>query len=170
MNNSSEKKRRFPLPDLSNPLEALEAFNKLVSDLDEVARRVDRTLGTPTPSFEPTRLLPTPMRLRGDYARELIRDLERLDEQASRGLSLLREEKIGEATKLLMDASEKIGEACPPCADVLKKSALEAGLAATSKNLGEGGWRNYLSRAEETLTRLRHTVIPRVKKSIQISK
>lgn len=169
---SEEKRKRFPFPflELPNPVEALERFNELVSDLDKVARRVDRTLGTPTPSFEPARLVPPPIRLKEEYARELIGDLERVEEQTGRGLDLLRGGKLREAATLLMETSDKIEEKCPPCADVLRKSALEAGLAATSKNLGERDWRNYLNRAEETLTRLRRSVIPRVKKSIEISR
>ncbi|MFQ6077035.1 MAG: hypothetical protein ACE5Z5_13055, partial [Candidatus Bathyarchaeia archaeon] len=90
--------------------------------------------------------------------------------QAGRGLDLLRDGKIREAAVLLMETSDKITDKCPPCSDILRKSALEAGLAATSKNLGERDWRNYLSRAEETLTRLRRDVIPRVKRSIEVSK
>ena len=167
---AEERKRRFPLPfhEPPNPVEAVERFNELIRSLDEATKQLDRSLGA-LPS-EPARLTPPPIRLKESFARELLSDLSRVDEKAGGALRLLREEKIGDAARVLMDEAERISDKCSPCAEYLRKSALEASLATTSRNLGEEGWRTYLSRAEETLNRLRRDALPRVKKSIQISR
>ena len=169
-NLAEERKRRFPLPfhEPPNPVEALETFNELVRGLDEATKQLDRSLGS-LPS-EPARLTAPPIRLKESFAKELLSDLSRVDEQAGRALGFLRDEKVGDAAKLLMEEAERISDKCPPCSDYLKKGALEAGLAATSRNLGEEGWRTYLSRAEGTLSKLRRDALPRVKRSIEISR
>jgi len=154
-----ERKRGFPFPipfsPPPNPVEALEMFNRIVADIDRTAQKVDRLVsGLSLPEREPI-VLPQ------EVARELSGELDWAVEQASKGMGLVAEGRIGEAAKLLTEASDKMGGRCPVCGELLRKAALEVGLAGVSKSLGED-WRSHANEALSTLSRIRE-VVPKLK-------
>jgi len=161
-----QKVSPLPFPELKDPTEALATINEFARSIDEMASRIDRVLSSPyMPLTEPTRVVPPPIRLKEEHAKTILSGLDSTKSQAEDGLRLIRERKLGEAAKTLMENAEKLSGDCPLCSEMLRKAALETGLAGLSKNLGERDWEGKLREAESTLNRLLNA-LPKLRESV----
>jgi len=167
----SREKRKLPfatppLPfEAGDPLEGIvniiEGIDRITGAIDDLVERLDSRLLN-VPSMHTARL--KPIEVPREAAAQLRSELDRTEAEGRRALGLIREGKLSEATKLLMDLAEKSN--CPGCDAEIYRVALKTKLADLERKLKEGSWRVTARDAERSLSNFINK-IPRIREAIR---